>query len=813
MGVYARIVNAAQPLPNNLPLLKPVVALTAGIVLARTDMLPVGSALLLLAAVAGLLLLLKQWAPLMMLCLGVLWGAADLLLTGRQLTVDARWLDQPALVSATVEEVTTNAGLVRLLLQDVESDSGLALSGKALLYLYGKKASSSVAAGQKVRLTARWRLPRNYLNPGAFDYRAYCFDRHIALIGSAQGGVEIVGGSVSWLEAARHRLRQAIARGNEESGVLPALLLGDRSQLGEEANAVFAATGTAHLLAISGMHVGMVAGWAFLLVWWLLTRCESWIVHVPVRATALSAGCIVAFAYATLAGWPLPAMRAGLLLLAGVLAWWLARRAVAVNTLLAALALILLFDPAAIASLSLWLSFTATAAILLFGGRQERDDAEVWSARLLRTLRILAWVSVLATLATLPLVVSAFGRLPVYSLPANLLLVPLYGLAVMPLALLGEVAALFDFGSMAAMLMAGSDWFVQLGLQLLSQIASWPAGQMWSVAPPLLASIFYYVGLCFSGLLLWRQRGWVAGGVMATALAVFLFAALHERDVEAPAWVVWDVGQGAASTLLLPGRKVIVVDAPGRDGSRFNGGTMVADGLRSIGLSHIDLLILSHAQSDHLGGAMSLIRRVNMVGEIWLPDLPAVRSDARVGAIVSLAAARNIPVRWLVAGERVSFGPLVLSVLWPLRGYRSVKANNMSLVLLAEQDGMRLLWPGDIEREVEEHLLGSVQGPIGAMLMPHHGSRSSSQGFFLQALQPSLAVAQAGFANRYGFPHAEVVKRYRLIGANVLETAQGTAWISWPSTEAPPLVRQWQPEMVGRRELIRQWMQPAGARG
>ena len=609
---------------------------------------------------------------------------------------------------------------------------------------------------------------------------------------------------------ARQRLRQAIARGQADSGVLPALLLGDRSQLDEADNAVFSATGTAHLLAISGMHVGMVAGWGFLLAWWLLTRRESWIVRIPVRAAALSAGCAAAFIYATLAGWPLPAMRSGLILLAGVLAWWLARRAVAVNTLLAALGLILLFDPAAIASLSLWLSFAATAAILLFAGGQGGGGEQGWKERLMRGLRILAWVSLIATLATLPLIVSAFGRLPVYSLPANLLLVPLYGLAVMPLALLGELAALCSLETLAAMLLSASDWLIRAGLQALTYMAELPAGELWAVKPTVWADMAYGLGMLFAGWLFWqRKRGKAAAGAMAT-LGLFLIMVLSERDVEAPTWVVWDVGQGAASTLLLPGRQVIAVDAPGRDGSRFNGGTMVADGLRSIGLSHIDLLIVSHAQTDHLGGVLSLIRQVNRIGEIWLPDLPAVRADARIEAIVSLAAARNIPVRWLVAGERVSFGPLRLSVLWPPRGYQSARANNMSLVLLAEQGGIRLLWPGDIEAEAESRMLAGIQAPIDAMLMPHHGSRSSSQGSFLQALQPSLAVAQSGFANRYGFPHAEVVARYRLIGASVLETSKGAVFLTWPALAAPPKVRQWRPEVAGRRERMRQWLQPVG---
>jgi len=127
-------------------------------------------------------------------------------------------------------------------------------------------------------------------------------------------------------------------------------------------------------------------------------------------------------------------------------------------------------------------------------------------------------------------------------------------------------------------------------------------------------------------------------------------------------------------------------------------------------------------------------------------------------------------------------------------------------------DGLPLLWPGDIEREVEERLLGSIRGTIGAMLMPHHGSRSSSQALLLQAMKPALAVAQAG-ANHYGFPHTEVVGRYRGIGASVLESSKGAVFAVWPEPDALQLARQWQPEAVGRRELMRQWLQMTGAQG
>lgn len=791
-------------------MLWPVAAWAAGIALARTDLLPVGMALAPLASLVGLLFYLRQRVVAVVLCAGVLWGVADLLLDARQVAVDEQWLAEDAMVSAAVERVEKGAAYTRLQLSDVTAENGRELPGMALLYLYGKEGKKPVAAGQKIRARVHWRLPRNYLNPGGFDYRVWCFDRHIALIGSVRGGLEISDSSVPWLESLRQRIRAAIARSGAESGVLDALLLGERSRVSEAAAEAFSATGTAHLLAISGMHVGMAAAWVFALVWWLLTRYESWIVRVPVRAAALSAGCLAALVYATLAGWPLPAIRSSLMLASGVLAWWLAVRGEAVNILLAALGLILLFDPSAIASLSLWLSFAATSAILLWGGRPDEDQPPALAGRIWRAMKMVAWVSLLAALATLPMIVSAFGRLPVYSLPANLIAVPLYGLIVMPLTLLGELSALCGLETLAAGLMWISGHAVQAGLSALGWIAALPAGQLWAIKPPLWTDLLYVACMLAAGWLYWRGKRTVAGCGLLLVLAVYSTLVLNERDVAVPTWLAWDVGQGAASSLLLPGNQVIAVDAPGYRGSRFNGGTTMAAGLRSMGITHIDLLILTHAQSDHLGGALSLLKQLNHVGQIWLPDTPAARADDRVQEIMAHAAGRHIPVRWLAAGDRVSAGRLDISVLWPPRGYESANANNLSLVISASMDGyFRLLWPGDIEAAAERHLIGNGLRPVSAMLVPHHGSATSSRAEFVEALQPELAVAQTGFGNRYGFPDAGVIKRYRDTGTQFLDTAAGAVMVRWSEPGESPVIEQWQPDKDYRRtliqRLIRRW--------
>ncbi|PJA31556.1 MAG: DNA internalization-related competence protein ComEC/Rec2, partial [Zetaproteobacteria bacterium CG_4_9_14_3_um_filter_53_7] len=487
---------------------------------------------------------------------------------------------------------------------------------------------------------------------------------------------------------------------------------------------------------------------------------------------------------------------------AAAVAWQLASRHEPLNILLAALGLMLLIDPAAVASLSLWLSFAATAALLLWGVHST-DAADLsWTERLRRSLRLLLWSSLLAMLVTLPMIVDTFGALPVYGMPANLLLVPLFGLFVLPVALLGEVAAVLGVESLAAVLMQVSGAGAGFAVNIIDAMAHLPAGSLIAVVPPLWLSLLYGGGLIAAGWLWWQKRRGLASTTLILLLAGYLAAVLHESSVAEPTWVVWDVGQGAASTLLLPDQMVMVVDLPGHAGSRFNGGTIVAEGLRSLGFTHADVLLLSHAQSDHLGGALALMARLNHLGEIWLPDVPSARDHPVVKKIVTSTTAG---IRWLAKGDSVLNAQFEAMVLWPPRDFAPKNHNNTSLVLTVKTAGGKmLLLPGDIEAEVEEALLHGM-GEVDAMLMPHHGSRSSSTPVFVQRLHPQLAIAQTGRGNHYGFPDGRVVTAYQEQGSVVKNSADGAVIVRLAAADLKRGVKQWQAAGQSRRQLAQRW--------
>ena len=803
-----------------LPLLAPAAAWVAGLSLARGECVSWTGVLLLACLSAAIALLsarrgnARRALPCLLFFLfALVYGGASLALDGWRAAYGSGWTDAPIVLRGTLASRLDTRFYTRLTLKDVVRDDGVRLHGLVRLYVHDAHRSPVLLAGDAIRVRARLHAPRNHHNPGGFDFAAYCFDRHIALVGSAVGPIARSGGQVGLLEKARQRIRQALRRlPSADGGVLRAILLGERGDIPQVLYDAFTATGAAHLLAISGLHVGMAAAFGFALAWWAATRREDWIVRYSVRRIALMAGLVFALAYATLAGWPLPTRRAVLMLGAAALAWLLRARASPLNTLLAALMLMLAFDPSAVSSLSLWLSFVATAGILLWAGkRSTRDEGGVSGSVLLAGLKGLGFMTVIAALATLPLVASSFGRLPLYGVPVNLLMTPLYTLFVLPLALFGAGLAACGLDAAAHALLALAGDGVAWGNRLIMAVVRWPGGDVHLPAVPWWLNSGYGIVLALC-MLRWRAgRRAHAAMLLCAGVAAFALLSSREHPPAEPRFIVWDVGQGAAATLVLPDGFVFSMDAPGRPGSRFNGGAIVAEGLRGMGLTHADVLAVSHAQSDHLGGMLTLVRRLNHVGELWLADAPQVRRSPAVAMLVEAVRRRGGRVRWLSEGMRLRLPQLSARILWPPAEFASPQTNNTSLTMrLTLADGMRLLLPGDIEAAAEAAMLSRERPHLAAdvLLLPHHGSRTSSTPDFVRAVHPSLAVAQTGFGNRYRFPAAEVLDRYAAVGSRLENTADGAVAVRFPRRGGgmrASVIRT--PEAVKRKRALQWWRQ------
>jgi len=741
---------------------------------------------------------------------GLSWGWLSLLADARQVSADDTWQKSMVEFSADLVHVQQHALYKRLTLDDVQRSDGARLNGRVWLYSYTRQPASnnqdsSLLPGDRIHVKAILHQPRNHRNPAGFDFEAYCFDRHIALLGSARGKVTRISSGPSWLELVRNRIRNTLSQFPVgQGGVIAALVLGERHKIPQEIYDAFAATGAAHLLAISGLHVGMVGTLGLALFWFVLTRREAWMINLPVRKIAMLGGVLLAFAYASLADWPLPTQRAVMMLAAAALAWWLRSYARPVNTLLAALMLILLLDASAIASLSLWLSFLATGGILLWAGQ----PIEPTESRLVRWALGLLLVTIVAALVTLPLVAHVFGRLPVYSLPANLLMTPIYTLVILPVSLLAALLAATGLDGGAHVLFSFAALGVELGNRILLLISQWPAGHVWLPAISLWLSAAYAAGMGLAVLLLSRGQRVAAAALLLLTLGAYSASVMVESPPAVTRFTVWDVGQGAASSILLPDGKVMVVDVAGRRGSRFNAGTTLAEGLRAGGLTHVDVLIISHAQSDHMGGAITLLHRVNRVGELWLADVPQMHKSSHIDAIRREVLRQGGTVRWLHQGESAVFAGAGMKVLWPPKDYVSGNGNNSSLLLRLDlPGGQRLLLGGDIEEPVEVDIVASSinrELDSDVMLIPHHGSRTSSTQAFLAAVSPKLAIVQTGYDNRYGFPAPEILLRYAALGANVRNTADGAVIVDFTASGAMQVLDV-PPVRSPKRKLALQW--------
>jgi len=276
---------------------------------------------------------------------------------------------------------------------------------------------------------------------------------------------------------------------------------------------------------------------------------------------------------------------------------------------------------------------------------------------------------------------------------------------------------------------------------------------------------------------LWLQTRRIAAvSLLLFSLSGYVYLGLSEAKVVQPQLHVWDVGQGASALLSLPNFQMLM-DAPGKRGSKYNGGTIAAQNIRHLGLLYLDAVVISHAQSDHAGGLSRLLANLNGVGSLWLADVP--KNHNYFKGILD-----KYPVQWLKKGDVFSMAQGVqVQVLWPPQGYAPKNNNNASLVLwLSFADGQTLLLMGDAEAGVERAILSEVK-TVDVMLMPHHGSKTSSTPSFVNKVRPKVVIAQTGYKNHYGFPKDEVVKRYQEVGSQVFNTAHGAVKVVFKNGE------------------------------
>jgi competence protein ComEC len=617
-------------------------------------------------------------------------------------------------------------------------------------------------------LMQRLRRPRGLVNPGGADGERSALARGVVAVGYVRD--DAVNRRLDSAPICMDRLRASLAdqiqahvTDAHDAALLRAFTVGDTRELKEHDWDVARANGVSHLIAISGFHVGVVAVFGAGLCYVLYWLFPAFALRLPrVQAQAMSALAWAAF-YAALAGFGMPTVRTVLMIAAVALARCFRRASGAGHALALALMAILLVDPLAVLEAGFWLSFVGVGFLILC------LEAQGHGVRAF--LRELTLGQLVMTVALLPLTQWFFGEASVVGALSNLVAVPFISFVVVPCALIGVLLLLIAPPLAGPVLhlaaaLAHAQWW------LLEQTATWPgahwylpAVQPWALALATLGALWLFmpagVPLRVFGVLLFLPLLYPARQPLATGAF--------------QAWVL-DVGQGL-SVVVRTRDHALVYDAGARYPSDFDlGSAAVIPSLHALGIDRLDMLMISHADNDHAGGA------------------PAVAAAFPEAARYAGEPERMpLPMMSCATGQQWSWDGVRFKVLSPDATAQASSNNDRSCVVLIEGAAGRMLLTGDVASDIEARVAAAVgPGPAPVLQMPHHGSKTSSSPEFIAATQPALAIASAGWLNRFGHPRPEVLARYAAAGVPVLNTAaEGAVQIDFPVDRAAYVAARW----------------------
>lgn len=700
--------------------------------------------------------------------------------------LEARWpADAPArdlIVRGQVCNFPATGERARRFRLDLD-DSAFSGGGPRRLQLAWYEAGIAPRAGETWELLVRIRAPRGLASPGTWDAER-------AALVTGTGGRGYVRKSVlnrrlstsgwrcpsillrRWVAS---RVSQVLDNHPAAAHVL-AITVGVRQGLGTRDWDLLRATGTAHLMAISGLHIGLLAGAALLVgrvLAWLLVGAGG---RMSPRAISLGLSLLAASAYAALAGFALPTQRAWLMLATWIFLGGSGRSVTPWTTLAIALACVTIANGVAVLTAGFWLSFGAVAALLT--ATLALGPAAVGTGVRRRILGLCSaqW-RVFIGLA--PVAALSFGELAPVSPLANFVAVPLFGIVILPLVMLGLILAVCGLTELPLR------WAADLLALLLDGLAATGA-ETWPV--PSTPAWYLPVIVLATVVLLWPRPA--PGRSLAVCLLILCpFLAPGPPASGSVTVQVLDVGQGLAVVIRTHGH-VLLYDTGPAFGDNDAGRTVVAPALRHAGINSVDTIVLSHADLDHAGGAGSL---------------HAAYPRAAILAPVPDAVA--VPAESCSRGQGWHWDGVDFRFLHPEPGTRLDGRNDSSCVLLVQAAGGSMLLPGDISRRVERAVAPQLPpGGVDLLIAPHHGSATSSSPALVRASSPRYVVFSAGYRNRWGFPRPDVAARWQRAGACLLETAREGAMRFAIDTAGLRL------EDSHRRASVRAWNPPVGPR-
>nr|WP_284504810.1 ComEC/Rec2 family competence protein [Caballeronia sp. INDeC2] len=687
----------------------------------------------------------------------------------------------------------------RLLFEVEANSAGLHDFPRIVRLLWMSPDRATLRAGERWTLTARLKRAHANANFGLRDAEATLLEHGIRATGSVSAAraprrlTPDAAGPRLMIDRLRARARdriESVLGQAPHRGIIVALAVGAQDAVSDADWAVMRATGTSHLVAISGLHIGFVAGLAALVCGFVWKRLRLRGVPAPLIAAApkvAAAGAAVfAACYAALAGFNVPAQRTLLMLLIFAVAFLWGRRPASSLVLSWALAIVLISDPWAVTSPGFWLSFCAVAAILhaiASAGRaesraqaEEHDDIDQWDrvdpsevgqrpahsakwtlrpdiarlhGRIRRHIASSMRVQYAVTIALAPLTVYWFSQIPLLGPLANAFAIPWISVLVTPATLAGLMLP----APLDAPMLHAAHAALSVLCDGLARLAETVPSPLWVLPKP---DAFALAAACIGVAWALAPRGWPLRFAAPLTWLPLLAPAAHPAPEGAFRVTALDIGQGSA-LVVETARHTLLFDAGPGPESTHAGERIVAPYLQAAGVRTLDALVISHSDSDHAGGAPAVMQSIAV--RQLLASLPAT------DALWSNARARGAQTLRCAAGQRWTWDGVEFRVLWPEPGPLSGKPNHQSCVLkVTNAAGRAALFTADIEADVERALIAREPAALRAdvLIAPHHGSRTSSTEPFLDSVGPSAAIFQVGYRNRFHHPNPTVFARYGL---------------------------------------------------
>lgn len=615
----------------------------------------------------------------------------------------------------------------------------------------------AIHAGERWQLTVRLKQPHGTSNPYNFDFEAWALERNLRAVGYVYAKSdnkrldEQVFSAGYYIEHLREKVRahfQKVLGSAPYIGVLSALAIGDQGSIPATQWQIFTRTGVNHLMSISGLHITMLAGLAYGVTYWLWRRNVSLTLHLPARKAATLAGLLLALGYALISGYGVPAQRTVYMLGAMASAMWFSRNIAPSQLLAIALMTVLLFDPWSVLAAGFWLSFGAVALIFFITGNRLGNSH--W---LLEYGRI-QWAM---SIGLMPPLLALFQQISLVSPVANVFAIPLVSFVVVPLTLLG---ALLPF-----------DWILHLAhhaitacMMALEWLNNLPSAVWIQHAPPLWTVIAGMFGVVWMLLPRGFPSRWL-GALLILPMFLIHPAPPLQGSIKL---TIFDVGQGLAVAAQTSNHMLLYDTGPIFNSESDSGSRILVPALHGMGIDQIDKLLLTHNDSDHTGGALSVMQALPVLSlSSSLPDDSPVLLHA------------NQRYR---CSDRQSWDwdGIHFEILHPsLASYAdaNISNNDRGCVLRISIGENIVLLTADIEKKSEQRLLDLHPEKLKAtiLIVPHHGSKTSSTPAFVSAIHPRYAVFTAGYRNRFGHPKADIIERYRAAGSKLLRSDEDGA--------------------------------------